>query len=199
MANQQDRLGQVERRLNSFQDALQTFESLVDSVPRLQEDMASMGVRLSKVQEEVSSMGAKVDSIQGTINRLEELMIRQARPQRSPPRWPREDYSPPGGNRNEQTPPRCESGRPARVDPSPPRRNQARGREGHHHYRSPVRPRAQAEHQGKKLELTIFQGEDPHGWIFRAERYFAINDIEEGERVMAASVCIEGRALGWYQ
>lgn len=34
---------------------------------------------------------------------------------------------------------------------------------------------------------------------FRAKRYFAINDVEERERVVAASVCMEGRALGWFQ
>lgn len=194
MVNQQDRLGQVERRLNSFQDTLQSFKTLVDLVPRLQEEVASMGVRLSEVQGEVAAMGAKVDGIQGTINRLEELMIRQARNQRSPPRRPREDYSPPGGIWNDQTSPGQEPGRPARVDPSPLRRDQARGRDGYHRYRFLDRSCVQVEQQGKN-ELPLFHGEDPHRWIFRAKRYFAINDIEEGEKVMVASVCMEGRVL----
>ncbi|EXB23630.1 hypothetical protein L484_006213 [Morus notabilis] len=102
-----------QRRLNSFQDTLQSFETLVDPVPKLQEDVATMGVRLGEVQGVVAAMGAKVDRIQGAIHRLEELMIRQARPQRSPPRRLREDYLPPGGIQDDQTPPRREHGRSA--------------------------------------------------------------------------------------
>lgn len=199
MANQQDRWGSMERRLNGFQDVLQTFETMVDPVPRLQEEMTAMGVRFGEVQGEVAVMGAKVDGIQGTIARLEELMIQQVRNQRSPPRRDRGGYSPPGEIRNDRTPPRRVPGRPVRADPSPPRRAPARGREGYPRYRSPDRPHPRIEHRGKKLELPLFQGEDPHGWLFRAERYFTINGIEGGERVIAASICMEGRALGWYQ
>ncbi|KAL5582270.1 hypothetical protein UlMin_014712 [Ulmus minor] len=55
------------------------------------------------------------------------------------------------------------------------------------------------EHRGKKLELPLFEGDDPFGWLFRADRYFAVNGIAEGEKVYAASVCLEGPALNWFQ
>ncbi|XP_031279870.1 uncharacterized protein LOC116138295 [Pistacia vera] len=50
-----------------------------------------------------------------------------------------------------------------------------------------------------KLELPIFNGEDPYGWFFRADRYFTINRYQETKVVEAAAVCMEGRALSWYQ
>ena len=43
------------------------------------------------------------------------------------------------------------------------------------------------EHRGKRLELPLLEGVNPFGWLFRAERYFA------------ASVCLEGQALNWFQ
>lgn len=55
------------------------------------------------------------------------------------------------------------------------------------------------ERRIKKLELPIFNGDDPYGWTFRADRYFDVNQFEESERVEAAVVCMEGRALNWYQ
>lgn len=64
---------------------------------------------------------------------------------------------------------------------------------------SPGRQRGRGDFRGKKLELPLFHGENPYGWVFRAERYFAMNDIEDEERILAASVCMEGRALGWFQ
>lgn len=36
------------------------------------------------------------------------------------------------------------------------------------------------------------------GWIFRVERYFAVNEISEAERLQAVGVCLEGKALNWY-
>lgn len=51
----------------------------------------------------------------------------------------------------------------------------------------------------RKLELPVFTGEDPLGWFCRAERYFHINAIPETERLEAAIVCLEGKALNLYQ
>ena len=49
------------------------------------------------------------------------------------------------------------------------------------------------------VELPIFSGDDPTGWLFRAERYFAINGITVEKRVISAAVCMEGMALVWFQ
>ncbi|KAL5565182.1 hypothetical protein UlMin_028346 [Ulmus minor] len=59
--------------------------------------------------------------------------------------------------------------------------------------------RNRGDHRGKRLELPLFEGENPFGWLFRAKRYFAVNGIAEGEKVFAASVCLEGQALNWFQ
>jgi len=54
------------------------------------------------------------------------------------------------------------------------------------------------EHRGKRLELPLFEGDDPFGWLFRADHYFAVNGIAEGEKVYTAFVCLEGPALNWF-
>ncbi|KAG5598550.1 hypothetical protein H5410_029920 [Solanum commersonii] len=50
----------------------------------------------------------------------------------------------------------------------------------------------------RKLQLPVFEGDDPLGWIFRVERYFAVNEISEAERLQAEGVCLEEKALSWY-
>ncbi|KAL5555888.1 hypothetical protein UlMin_038124 [Ulmus minor] len=50
----------------------------------------------------------------------------------------------------------------------------------------------------RKLKLPLFEGENPHGWIFRAERYFAYRGVEETEKITVATICLEGKALSWY-
>lgn len=55
------------------------------------------------------------------------------------------------------------------------------------------------EDRMRHLEVPYFSGEDPYDWIYRAERYFEINQIPEDEKVLAASVCFEGKALNWFQ
>ena len=54
------------------------------------------------------------------------------------------------------------------------------------------------EHFPRRLELPIFEGSDPDGWIFRVERYFEINDLRADEKLRAVIVCMEGKALAWY-
>ncbi|KAF7810468.1 1-phosphatidylinositol-3-phosphate 5-kinase [Senna tora] len=51
----------------------------------------------------------------------------------------------------------------------------------------------------RKLKLSLFKGDYPIGWLFKAERYFDINLVSEEERMEAAAMCLEGRALIWYQ
>ncbi|KAH0433646.1 hypothetical protein IEQ34_026990 [Dendrobium chrysotoxum] len=51
----------------------------------------------------------------------------------------------------------------------------------------------------RKLKMPIFEGEDAHGWIYKVERYFAVNGLTEEERLTAAGLCLEGKACSWYQ
>lgn len=58
---------------------------------------------------------------------------------------------------------------------------------------------ASVEGNYRKLELPLFNGVDPDSWIFRAERYFRMNKLDDVERAVAAGVCMEGAALSWFQ
>ena len=50
----------------------------------------------------------------------------------------------------------------------------------------------------KKVEMPVFNGEDPDSWLFRAERYFQIHKLTDAE-VLVAMVSLEGPALNWYR
>ncbi|PKU59102.1 hypothetical protein MA16_Dca014844 [Dendrobium catenatum] len=43
--------------------------------------------------------------------------------------------------------------------------------------------------------MPIFEGEDAYGWIYKVERYFAVNGLMEEEKLTAAGLCLEGKAL----
>lgn len=51
----------------------------------------------------------------------------------------------------------------------------------------------------RRLELPTFNGFDPDGWVYRAERYFQINRMSEEEKMEAIALSMEGKALAWYQ
>ncbi|MCH79495.1 hypothetical protein A2U01_0000245, partial [Trifolium medium] len=50
-----------------------------------------------------------------------------------------------------------------------------------------------------KLEVPRFQGNDPHGWIFKISQFFEYHQTPEEERITVASFYLDGPALGWYQ
>ena len=51
----------------------------------------------------------------------------------------------------------------------------------------------------KKLDMPAFNGENPDGWILRAERFFNFYRLSEEDKLEAAVVALEGDALFWYQ
>ncbi|KAK1357636.1 hypothetical protein POM88_050892 [Heracleum sosnowskyi] len=51
----------------------------------------------------------------------------------------------------------------------------------------------------RKLDMPIFDGTDPDGWIFRVERYFMFYRLTESEMLEAVAVALEVNALRWYQ
>ncbi|XP_028554071.1 uncharacterized protein LOC114580489 [Dendrobium catenatum] len=61
------------------------------------------------------------------------------------------------------------------------------------------RPFNRADNRMRKLKLPIFEGEDAYGWIYRVERYFAVNGVTEEEKLMAVPICLEGKSLAWFQ
>lgn len=44
----------------------------------------------------------------------------------------------------------------------------------------------------------MFLGEDPMGWVYRAERYFCINGLDEDEKLDTTTLCMKGKALNWF-
>lgn len=51
----------------------------------------------------------------------------------------------------------------------------------------------------KKIELPSFYGEDPAGWIARAEIYFNVQETREAVRVSLAQLCMEGGTIHFFQ
>ncbi|XP_062073720.1 uncharacterized protein LOC133777970 isoform X1 [Humulus lupulus] len=66
-------------------------------------------------------------------------------------------------------------------------------------------PFAATESQGgwdfrpPRMELPLFSGENPDGWVFRVERYFLLNRLLEAHMLEAAIIGLEGDALTWFQ
>ena len=51
----------------------------------------------------------------------------------------------------------------------------------------------------KRVEMPVFDGDDPDSWLFRAERYFQIHKLTDSERLTVATISFEGPALNWYR
>ena len=49
-----------------------------------------------------------------------------------------------------------------------------------------------------RLELPIFIGEGPDGWLRLAERYFKLNPMLEKEILKQAMMAMDGEALEWF-
>ena len=54
-------------------------------------------------------------------------------------------------------------------------------------------------HQHLKLSFPKFNGDDPTGWIYKAEQYFDFMNITPGQQVQLASFHLEGIALQWHR
>jgi hypothetical protein len=51
----------------------------------------------------------------------------------------------------------------------------------------------------RKLEIPIFKGDDAYGWLVRIERYFRLNGVRVHEKLDAAVIALEEKALNWFQ
>jgi hypothetical protein len=51
----------------------------------------------------------------------------------------------------------------------------------------------------KKVELPVFDGVDPRGWIRRAKAYFDHRRIFEGNKLKLARLSMEGSSFLWFQ
>ena len=50
----------------------------------------------------------------------------------------------------------------------------------------------------KKVELPMFNGEDPAGWITRAEIYFRVHKTSEEVKVNLAQLCMENGTIHFF-
>ena len=51
----------------------------------------------------------------------------------------------------------------------------------------------------KKLEMSMFLGENLESWVYRAEHFFEINNLPEAEKVKVAVVSFEQDEVDWYR
>ncbi|XP_034693910.1 uncharacterized protein LOC117920466 [Vitis riparia] len=54
-------------------------------------------------------------------------------------------------------------------------------------------------HQHLKLSFPKFNGDDPTGWVYKAEQYFDFKNIAPEQQVHLASFHLEGIALQWHR
>lgn len=47
----------------------------------------------------------------------------------------------------------------------------------------------------RKLDMPVFDVQNPDGWILRAERYFSFYKLGEEDKIEAAVVSLEGDGL----
>ena len=52
---------------------------------------------------------------------------------------------------------------------------------------------------GPKLDFRHFNGDDPTGWIYRAEQYFSLHNSFDVNKVSLASFHLEHEALQWFR
>nr|XP_034919250.1 uncharacterized protein LOC118052388 [Populus alba] len=50
-----------------------------------------------------------------------------------------------------------------------------------------------------RLEFPRFNGEDPIGWVYKANQFFNFHNIPAQHRLFIASFHMEGKAITWYQ
>lgn len=50
----------------------------------------------------------------------------------------------------------------------------------------------------KKIEMLVFQGSNPFGWIAQVERYFRLGQLHGLERLQMVSMSLEGPVLNWF-
>lgn len=62
-------------------------------------------------------------------------------------------------------------------------------------------PSAQSSEDSRfhRIKVPIFNGEDPHGRLFRLEQYFQVQGVKAAEWVAAAVIGLEGNALNWME
>ncbi|MCI08211.1 hypothetical protein A2U01_0029286, partial [Trifolium medium] len=99
---------------------------------------------------------------------------------------------------NQQTRPRHRRGSPQTEDDDSDRSTVSRGSRPHME-RGGVSHTHRYQGNRRKLEIPIFKGDDAFGWLVRIERYFRLNGVRVHEKLDAAVIALEEKALHWFQ
>lgn len=51
----------------------------------------------------------------------------------------------------------------------------------------------------KRLEMPLFDGENPNSWVYQAEIYYEMHHLSEREKVKVAVVSFEPDNVGWFK
>ncbi|XP_023633382.1 uncharacterized protein LOC111829008 [Capsella rubella] len=58
-------------------------------------------------------------------------------------------------------------------------------------------PRQKLDSPGRKMDLPVYEGQNPEDWIFRAEKCFRVNQTPEEEKHELALAVMKGPAVTW--
>ncbi|CAA7017674.1 unnamed protein product [Microthlaspi erraticum] len=50
----------------------------------------------------------------------------------------------------------------------------------------------------RKIDMPVFEGRLPYGWISRVERFFRLGNYAEEEKLGLVSLCLDGAVLNWF-
>ena len=50
-----------------------------------------------------------------------------------------------------------------------------------------------------RMELPLFSGDNPDGWVYKTERYFLLMHLTEAQMLETAIIGLDGDALTWFQ
>lgn len=51
----------------------------------------------------------------------------------------------------------------------------------------------------KRLEMSIFKGDHPDSWVYRAEHYFEIHELTNEEKIKVAIISFDHDSVDWYR
>lgn len=50
-----------------------------------------------------------------------------------------------------------------------------------------------------KLEFPCFRGDNPSGWVYKADQFFHLYNIPTNQKILLAAYHMEDEALVWFQ
>ncbi|KAA8541233.1 hypothetical protein F0562_025160 [Nyssa sinensis] len=65
--------------------------------------------------------------------------------------------------------------------------------------REPTNNQNQWQTRFAKLDFPKFFGKDPEAWVYKCEKFFEFNTIDETQKVRLASIHMEDRAIHWFR